>query len=355
MNKNKKAEGKSKNHNPKVKSFKFLLVVLTFSFLLLNLIVSPNLIFAIENKTFDGRIDFLNKDLSFALDLKEQGKLEISGSASDNKYNLKLSLRHIKFARSDILTDFYASGSYEEGFDEKLKSLRGKAWTKNTLLNFKPLKEFSADYQMSSSGLIIHSLKWADFDLKGRIANAERGKFGVKNHILDLSLRINEMDIEELSGLLGVNPKDVSLAGKVSGEVRITGPQNAVKIEAKLMAKKGEVAGIRFNSAKINLEGIWPILRFSDSQINDIDGIVYELKGQFSLRELSDFKCPEHKVVVCVANNAMRFQDWVIKRREDSKGQDYVEAEYSLKKNQALKMRIKNQEETLAWERKVKF
>lgn len=163
------------------------------------------------------------------------------------------------------------------------------------------------------------------------------------------------MDMEELAGLLGINPKDVSLAGRVSGEVRITGPQNEVKIEAKLTAKKGKVAGIMFNSAKINLEGIWPILRFNDSQINDIGGIVYQLKGQFNLRELSDFRCPEHKVVVYLANNAIRFQDWVIKRKEDNKGQDYVEAEYSLQKNQALKMRIKNEEETLAWEKKVKF
>lgn len=311
--------------------------------------------FAIDTKTFDGKIDFLNKDISFVLDLKEQGRLEVSGSVNDDKYNLKLSLRHIKFARSDILTDFYASGSYERSPDGKFKSLRGKAWTQNTLLNFKPLKEFSADYQMNESRLTIHSLRWADFDLKGHIASGENGEFGLKNSILDLSLQIKEMDMEELAGLLGINPKDVSLAGKVSGQIKIAGPQNAVKIEAKLTAKKGKVAGIMFNSAKINLEGVWPILRFSDSQINDVGGIVYELKGQFSLREIADFRCPEHNVVVYLANNAMRFQDWVIKRREDFKGQDYVEAEYSLKKNQALKMRIKNEEETLAWERKVKF
>ena len=32
-----------------------------------------------------------------------------------------------------------------------------------------------------------------------------------------------------------------------------------------------------------------------------------------------------------------------------------LEAAYPLKKNQALKMRIKNEEETLGWEKTVKF
>lgn len=346
---------KDKSHKSQVISHKSQIKKISSLFFVFWVFFGTGRCLPIENKTFDGKIDFLNKDISFVLDLKEQGKLEVSGSVLDDKYELKLSLRHIKFARSDILTDFYASGAYKKGPDGKFKSLRGKAWSKNTLLNFKPLKEFSAEYEMNDAGIIIHSLKWADFDLKGNITKSQEGSFWLGNSVFDLSLRINEMDMEELAGLLGINPKDVSLAGRVSGEVRITGPQNEVKIEAKLTAKKGKVAGIMFNSAKINLEGIWPILRFNDSQINDIGGIVYQLKGQFNLRELSDFRCPEHKVVVYLANNAIRFQDWVIKRKEDNKGQDYVEAEYSLQKNQALKMRIKNEEETLAWEKKVKF
>lgn len=329
---------------------------------------------AIESKTFDGKIDFFNKNISLTLDLKEQGKLEVSGALDGDKYNLRLALRHIKFGKSDLLTDFYATGIIIKSEDGKLKTIKGKAWTQASLLNFKPLKEFSADYELRNSRLTINSLSWADFDLKGHIdtsarlnVDGERGRTineGLVSNFnlnplsgayFDIALTIREMDLKDLAGLLGVNPEDVELSGEVWGQVKIKGPHNAVKIEAKLTALNGRVSMVRFNSAKINVEGLWPVLRFVDSQINDMGGVVYELKGKFNLKELSEFNSAEHQVTVYSANNAMRFEDWVIKRRPDEKGQDMVEAEYPLQKNQALKMRIKNQEETLGWEKRVKF
>lgn len=318
--------------------------------------------FAIETKTFDGKIDFLNKGLSFNLDLKERGRLEVSGSVEGDRYNFKLALRHVKFGKSDISTDFYAIGTIVQAQGGSLKSIKGKAWTHASLLNFKPLKEFLADYELNNSRLTINSLSWADCQLKGQIdistmlnVNSERSRTIDRDGAIDLSLTIREMDLKDLAGLLGVNPEDVELSGLVSGQVKIKGPRNAVKIEAKLIAWDGRVEMVKFNSARMDLEGIYPNLRFVNSQINDAGGVVYELKGKFNLRALSEFNSSEHQVAVYSANNAIRFQDWVIKRQPDNKGREYLEAEYPLKKNQALKMRIKNEEETLGWEKTVKF
>jgi hypothetical protein len=163
------------------------------------------------------------------------------------------------------------------------------------------------------------------------------------------------MDLKDFAGLLGVSPEAVALEGKVSGQIRIQGPHNAVKIEAKLTASEGSVSTIKFKSAKIDAEGFWPILRFVNAQVNEAQGVVYELKGKFNVRELSDFNSAQHEVIVYSANNAMRLQDWVIRREHTYKGEDVVEAEYNLEKNQALKMRIKDQEEILGWEKTVKF
>lgn len=329
----------------------FLFVVLNISFLLLSPAAE---VFGIENRTFDGKIDFLNKGISFNLDLKDGGKLEASAGLQDNKYTIKLVLRHIKFGKSDILTEFYASGTILRGRGGRPEAVRGKAWTQASLLNFKPLKEFFAEYELNDSEFILNSLSWADMDINGRVKKGKGGAIFDAPEF-DIILTINQKNLGELAGLLGINPQDVFLAGNVSGEVRVRGPKDAVRIDARLVASEGEVALIKFSSAKFDLEGIWPVLRFVSAQINDVGGIVYELKGQFNLKELSDFGSSEHKVAVYSANNAMRLQDWVIRRQADEKGQDTVEAEYPLKKNQALKMRIKNQEETLGWEKSVKF
>jgi hypothetical protein len=306
---------------------------------------------AIESKTFDGIIDFQNKGISFNLDLEEKGRLEVSGGIEGDSYRVKISLRHIKFGKSNLVTDFYAQGIIiRDPTTAKLKCVKGKAWTQNTLLNFKPLKEFLADYEISNSRLTIYALSWADLGFKGYI---EKGAY------YDLLLTIHEMPLQDLAGLLGVSPDEVELSGVVSGEAGIRGKQDGaadgVKIEAKLTALKGSVSNLKFDSATLNMEGFWPVLRFVDATVIEPEGVAYGLQGKFNLKELSDFNSSEHQVTVCVANNAVRLQDWIIKRRQGSGGRDWIEVEYPIKDHQALKMRFKDQEEIFGWERTVKF
>ena len=328
------------------------------------LTINPEQSRRVESRTFDGRIDFLHKDIFFSLDLRDSGKLEVSGNIEGERYNLKLKLRHLKFGRSDLSTDFYASGVIIKGADGRIKSIKGEAWTQASLLNFKPLKEFAADYGLKNGRLIIDALSWADFGLTGYIekgppAGRSVGTADKKGNSFlhleaDLFLTIKEMPLKDLAGLLGISPEDIELAGIISGVVRIKGPQDALKIEAKLTAQDGTVSQLKFKSAALDLEGIWPVLRFVHSRINDIEGVSYELKGKFNAMSLAELNSADHQVTVNSANEAMRFQDWVIKRKL-GRGQEALEAAYPLKKNQALKMRIKNEEETLGWEKTVKF
>ncbi len=282
--------------------------------------------------------------------------LDISGSIEEGKYNLTASLRHIKFGKSDISTDFYAAGIILRTKEGRLKSIKGKAWTQASLLNFKPLKEFSADYEISDSALVINSLSWGDVQCQGFV-NSPSGRLSgiVLEPETALTLKIKDMDLKDFSGLLGISPDDVELSGLLSGDVKLSGPKDALKIEAGLNASDGGISSLKFTGARMDLEGIWPVLRFVSGQINDVSGIVYELKGQFNLKELSNFNSSEHKVTISSANNTFRFQEWIIKQASDAAGQGVVEAEYPLKNNQSLKMRIKNQEETLGWEKSVKF
>ncbi len=315
---------------------------------------------AIENKTFEGMIDFSKKDISFSLNLQEQGEAKVSGKREGDTYDIKVMLRHLKFGKSDLSTDFYTGGVLIKAEDGKSQTAKGKASTQASLLNFKPLKEFSADYELTQDRLTIYSLSWANFELNGQITRQERGNSftlgSFSNAYFDLFLTVREMDLKDLAGLLGISPEAAELSGKVSGQVRILGPSQAIKIEAKLIASEGRLATVKFKSAKINAEGLWPVLRFTDgSVINDVGGVVYSLEGKFNVRELSDFSSAEHHVTVYYANNAMRLQDWVIRREHDYKGEEMVEAEYDLEKNQALKMRIKDQEEIVGWEKSVKF
>ncbi len=115
------------------------------------------------------------------------------------------------------------------------------------------------------------------------------------------------------------------------------------------------VRAFNFNNARVNLAGFWPVVRLSDSRITTSDGLTYDLKGQVNLEQLADLGHPDNKVTVCSTNNAVAIQEWIIKRKGSGAGGEYLEAERSLKKNQALKMRIKDQSEALAWEKSVKF
>lgn len=328
--------------------------ILIFLFCCVGLSILSKEALAQETKTFDGRIDFFSQYASFIFDLKEQGMLSAAGNTQGDNYSLHVSLKHVRFGKSDISCDFYSSGIIIKAGSGKIKAVKGKAWTQASLLNFKPLKEFSADYEINDSGLTIKALSWADIEIKGDIKRNPDGTL-FSNPDFDLSLTIKEMALDELAGLLGINPKDTALSGKVSGEIRLKGPKEAIKIEAKLTALDGGAGEVKFNSAKFTLGGIFPVMRLEDAQINEVNGAAYELKGQFNLLELSNLGSPQHQVTVHSANNIMLIQDWIIKHNIDYEGKDIVEAAYPLKNNQALKMRIKNQDETLGWQKTVKF
>lgn len=313
----------------------------------------PPVIFGIVNNpnrnNVNCKIDFVNKTLSLLFDFKDRGSADIKGNIdSKGQYNLNVALRHFKLGRADILTDFQTTGFLAYSKDGKLNILKGKAYTQRTLLNLKPVQEFQIEYEFHKDRLKIDSFVWTDMKITGFIQLKP-------GYPVDLTLVINNTELSSLMELFGIDAKALGSEGNVSGNFRIKGPLAEASIKGRLTAAKGKVSRIEFTSARLNLEGNWPVLRFSDSYINDVAGIVYQLKGQFNLKEFADFGSPEHKVMVCCSNSAMRFQDWVIKRGPDENGKDMVEAEYPLKKNQALKMRIKNEEEIVAWEKKVKF
>ena len=145
----------------------FRILILFFS--CAGLSILPKEALAQETKTFDGRIDFFSQYASFIFDLKEQGILSAAGNKQGDNYNIHLSLKHIRFGNSDISCDFYSSGIIIKAENGKIKAVKGKAWTQASLLNFKPLKEFSADYEINDSGLTIKALSWADIEIKGEI------------------------------------------------------------------------------------------------------------------------------------------------------------------------------------------
>ena len=152
-----------------------ILRILIFLFCSIGLGVPFKEALAQETKTFDGRINLFSKEASLTFDLKEQGKLEVTGNTQGDKYSLNVSLKHIKFGKSDLSTDFYSSGIIIKAEDGKIKAVKGKAWTRASLLNFKPLKEFSADYEINDTGLTIKALNWADIEIKGSIKRNQEG------------------------------------------------------------------------------------------------------------------------------------------------------------------------------------
>jgi hypothetical protein len=314
---------------------------------------------AFGGKTFDGVIDFKNRDISFNLDLQEKGRLALTATSNAGAYSISLALKHIKLGKSEVSTDFYAAGTIVSvnnggvGYKQSGvlgKSLSGRAWTQNTILNFRPLKEFSVDYEIGDSGITITLFSWADFSLKGEIKKGAQGGL-----YYDLSLTVKDMPLSDFAGLLGVNLESIELSGVVNGEIIIKGPHNTVEIEAKLTARDGSISLLKFSSISLEAQGFWPVLRIVKAKVNDADGLVYEPQGKFNLKELSDFTSSAHSIMVNSANNSLRLQDWILRRKMVSDGYDWLEAEFPLKKNQALKLRIKGEEEILEWEKAVKF
>lgn len=291
-----------------------------------------------------------------------------------SEYLLNISLDHAQLGDYNIVTELTAMGeAVNRG--GKLDYIDGTLFSSNTIINYKPFKEVSCHFRVDSRAAYIDPFKFSEnYILNGRVGLA-------RPYDMELVLSIRDADTQDLI-VFGKQNGENPLSGKMSGELRIAGPLDRLKSKGHLESFDGNVGAIKYNSAVINLEGRGMVFTVKDSRLIRDKGFLI-MDGEIDLRDIGrpdilrnlKVRSDEHTLVL---------EGWDISAPHGSRGLDLqkrvgeefkvnfktyvndetkpgdvndreVELGYKLKGNKELKMKLKEKEEAVSVEQKVKF
>jgi len=286
-----------------------------------------------------------------------------------------LNLNHVNIFGYDLLLNVYLFGNVYQK-DRYIDTIKGTLITKNTMIDFTPIGEFNSNFEYKEGVLKLERFSFGDsFDLTGEI-NLKR-PFNV-----NIEVKLTELDLSSLV-MFGSQKLRESVTGSLSGDIKAEENLLKPRIRGKLNARNGRLGLVDYKVANVNLQGTWPVLEILDSQILRENGY-FMLDGFVDLRRLGRPRFLEglrirsdEKTVVWAGWDIVKEidqgeelnleknigEDFKINFKkfinDEVYTQDYkddeIELEYKLRNNKSFKMRLKESEETLQLQHRIKF
>lgn len=321
-------------------------------------------------------IDLFPEDIKGnATAMGEMSKLGISGDFSKLPYfTLSINANHLKLMGFDLLSNYTINGKLDYGSERKFESVTGDFSTSGSIINYNPIREIKGAYEIKDGKLKLNGVNYGDVAFaSGSVA------FSGKNDV-DIHLKFKGAQLAGLTDLM--TEKDM-LSGLAFGDIFIRGELGKeMRIEGQLEFLDGNISFVRYNSAKLTLKGKGSILEFIDSKVYTDEGTLM-LEGTLDLADLgtsrifrnieikSDpstvvwaginvIKTPSGEEYVTGANLneqfRVNFKTYEAQQTDrQSPKQDEVQLEYSLGKPGNLKVKMREDDEFVGVEHKVRF
>jgi len=325
----------------------------------------------------EGYIDLSKEEFSLKL-LPQNGNatdVTISGGFSSwPKFSLYTGLKHWHAGSMDITTDISVEAELKE--KSGVPVITGTLNTEKSIINYKPCRELSLHFTVRKKAVEILGFKWGkSFRLVGKL------EFDPPHNIELIAL----LDGTKLEELLSFGPSGAEnlLAGTVKGRLEIEGPLNNPVSRGQITSRDGRIGDVYFENAVIHLLGKGPLITIGDSRIYRETGYLL-LNGEIDLRKFGKRNLFEN-IVIKTDDQSIVWEGWDITKESagdevnlkkkisedwevgftaplesddtswEKDEESEVELRYKIRDNESLKMQIKEEEEFLGVEHKIKF
>lgn len=339
--------------------------------------------FLLKNLTFDNRYD-----LSGKYKLKEK-QLFLEAFLQGNKI-MKINSHFDSLSEHKTAVELFNInlGNYQFSAGIGIKTalynlnrkgdfkIQGKLNTSQMMINARALPDLFIDFEFVRNHLVIKRLSFA----KG----AYRGKGWLElasPYHLDFEFKIAKGQLADL-WVLGKDESGREVNGEISGKFKFFGTLPSLKMKGHLESRNGDLDNFKYEHGYAVLEAEGPVIRIIDGFLKKKDGDCV-LGGQIDLRKAGTAEIIK-QLKIRPALSANKFEKGIGPQGEDAsqlvvgkdlskrvhvdykapyddetKYEDKQKAEwefkYRLKKNQTLKMRLKEDEEYISVEHKLKF
>ena len=325
------------------------------------------------------RIKLNIKDGSIAWKGQEDMFSGIEGSIQNQKFDLWVQLNHIILGENDISTQLFVKGQLDHGYIEGEERLKGFSQTRGTVVNYKPIaRESYVTFTLTKDRLIIdEAILVGGLELEGDV------KYHGKPEV-NLNLQSKAYPLKYFNNFFRFTPES-ELSGLADINLSVSGHVFTPMMQGQITIKESNMGGDPFTNMQLNVSGVYPEVRLSESRVVTIDGTAMNFANQsLHITELFDYKTYE-RLVSRRDQDKVIWGDWKLKRVDTSESvmlerevsdlmkvkyerYDYDESqirpdetenevgvEVSLTDEDVFKMSLTEDEEFVGLERKMSF
>lgn len=272
-----------------------------------------------------GILNFTDQKIvvEFGDNIESPFRLEII-KVADTAYDVQLSVVHWDISFLTVSTILKGSLRVLTGEDGQMYVV-GAVGSKYVLLNNHPFGEMSADILINSKEMIIRSLSLGGFVVSGKVSFSPKKTVNLVVQFSEASL-VDIFSIFQKDAMLNVR-------GDVSGNLRLRGSLEQLKISGILNSYNGSVMGHDYDMAQFNISGVYPLIDITDSYVAQSDGFSFEVNGALDLGNLRNFKAQLRNFISSplVAKDGQNLE-WTLKRMRSDQDGMTTEFKYMLRK-----------------------
>ncbi len=316
-------------------------------FVLIFGVFSVPLAAAEELFSFVGDVDFSKAVLSLTVDTQKKSTVALqAGRVSEHMFRFSFEAEHLALRSFDIST--VLEGEIEILPWKTEQGLKGKIWSKYTLVNYKPVQELFGHFEIKKGTLFLHSLILGSLDCQGTI------QF-VAPYKIDLLIKLTSVQMKDFIHFF-TKKKDESAQGYVDGEIKLGGVPGQMSVKGTLSSYNGVVKEKEYQSIILNLFGIYPVMRVADTVVAQPDGLTFSVTGDVDLRSPEGFS----KQIKALTRKPLVYEkgenlEWTLKRVRDEDNAGTIEIKYLKRQGDDLSTLSEEDSDMFGFERRVEF
>ncbi len=313
-------------------------------------------------------------------------KKELKGidiSYEDRQFHAEIPLSHLKLGGSDLSSVIKLEGRFESGNTIAEDTMTGQITTEGTVINWKPLaEEAKLNFDLSRKSFRVNTINFlGGVEITGRVDIAD-------DYNMDFTMKAENYPLANLVPFFGFEKESVA-RGRIDTVTRFHGSLWAPAVESRWRIYEGWLGKKAFKAMDVSAEGVYPTVRITDSRILLEDGSSMRIADTtLEAREL--FKAKTYETLVAEAQQeTVVWGDWELSRQKDSSDRPEfmmqrnfgdktnvhftkfstdnkpaetrdsknmeVGFEYRLRAKDSLKFELRDDEEFVGVERKMKF
>lgn len=306
----------------------------------------------------------------------------------NKKFEALVPISHLELQAIDISTELRFDGEFQLGAAGQPDQLTGSIRTENTILNWKPLpSEMDFHYIFTPSYFRFDTINFlGGIEINGEIDFT-------KDYALNISARAANYPLLTLDSFFSISGA-MNESSRLDLEAHLEGSPWEPRLEARARISEGWVKKRAFKAMEVNVEGVYPTLKLTESRVFLQDG--QTMRFADTTLEFKDlFRGKTYEALISQAQQeTFVLGDWQFSRPRDKNDQpefllqkafgdqakvhlrkfneedkiivDHdpndekptdleVGFEYRLRTKDSLKFHVKNDEEFMGIERKVSF